>query len=65
MAITTAPALKPIDYDSTGKVILEVDASNEGWDAVVYLLAGRTIVAFITLSRKSYLQYTENLIKPD
>ena len=34
-AITTAPALRPIDYGSTGRVILAVDASNEGWGAVL------------------------------
>ena len=34
-ALTTAPALRPIDYNSEGQVILAVDASNEGWGAVL------------------------------
>lgn len=33
--LTTAPALKPIDYGSKGNVILAVDASNDGWGAVL------------------------------
>ena len=34
-ALTTAPALKTIDYESIGRIIVSTDASLEGWGAVL------------------------------
>ena len=35
LALTTAPALKPITYDSTGQIVLSVDSSLQGWGAIL------------------------------
>jgi len=34
-ALTTAPALKPIDYYAAGTIFLSVDSSNIGWGAIL------------------------------
>jgi len=34
-ALTTAPALKPIDYHATGTIFLSVDSSNIEWGAIL------------------------------
>jgi len=34
-ALTTAPALKPIDYYAAGMIFLLVDSSNIGWGAIL------------------------------
>jgi len=34
-ALTSAPALNPIDYESEGKIVLSVDSSLAGWGAIL------------------------------
>ena len=34
-ALTSAPALDPIDYESEGKIVLSVDCSLVGWGAIL------------------------------
>jgi len=34
-ALTSAPALNPIDYESEGKIVLSVDSSLVGWEAIL------------------------------
>jgi len=34
-ALTTPPALNPIDYESEGKIVLSVDSSLAGWGAIL------------------------------
>ena len=34
-ALITAPALKPIDYEASGKIVLVVDSSLIGWGAIL------------------------------
>ena len=34
-ALITAPALKPIDYEASGKIVLSVDSSLIGWGAIL------------------------------
>jgi len=34
-ALTSAPALNPIDYESKGKIVLSVDSSLAGWRAIL------------------------------
>ena len=33
--LITAPALKPIDYEASGKIVLLVDSSLIGWGAIL------------------------------
>jgi len=34
-ALTTVPAIKPIDYHAAGMIFLLVDSSNIGWGAIL------------------------------
>ena len=34
-SLTEAPALKPIDYESSGQIVLSVDSSLQGWGAIL------------------------------
>ena len=34
-SLTEAPALKPIDYQSLGQIVLSVDSSLHGWGAIL------------------------------
>ena len=34
-SLTEAPALKPIDYESSGQIVLFVDSSPQGWGAIL------------------------------
>ena len=34
-SLTEAPALKPIDYASSGQIVLSVDSSLQGWGAIL------------------------------
>jgi len=34
-ALTSAPALNPINYESEGKIVLSVDSSLAGWGAIL------------------------------
>ena len=35
-SLTEAPALKPIDYESLGQIVLSVDSSLQGWGAILH-----------------------------
>ena len=34
-SLTEAPVLKPIDYESSGQMVLSVDSSLQAWGAII------------------------------